>query len=109
MNTYFSLPCPECGRGIGFFRVKPKFSCPNCHSSLQANCKSANSIVGLSYLVAAPLFWFLLFLAGHFAHVKLGYDDWVNYTLLMSVIFYLLVYPRLLRIERKRNEIPRSQ
>lgn len=108
MRDYFSIPCPVCGARLNFLRVKPKFACPNCHTSLSSNFRTANLLLGIFYLIAAPFVWLLLSsLRGHSANLgsyrHISYSDWVDFTFLASLVFYVAIYPRLLKVERERE------
>ncbi len=55
LKSQVSVQCPVCLTDIVFYRVKPKFNCPACASTLGSNRSAVDAWAVLIYLVLAAI------------------------------------------------------
>ena len=101
MNTIyrqFSVQCPICNAEIPFFRVKRRFNCPHCATTLASNRPIVDVWAALIYVVLVPIA-----LASTAFELKLGdtaaYVQWAVIFGAAGIVAYCVLVPRLLWLE----------
>lgn len=97
VRKHFSVQCPFCNADIGFYRVKPRFSCPSCKSALGSNRSWVDVWAVLIYVVLAAVVW----IAGeHVLHIidASSYPRWAIGGAVVAIAAYCLLAPLALRL-----------
>src|ERR1700722_10347250 len=94
----FSVQCPICNAEIPFFRVKPRFNCARCATTLASNRSTVDVWAALIYVLLVPIA-----LVSTAYELKLGatsaYVQWALVLGAAGIVAYCLLAPRLLWLE----------
>jgi len=94
----FSVQCPICNAEIPFFRVKRRFNCARCATTLASNRSTVDVWAALIYVLLVPIA-----LISTVYELKLGdtaaYVQWALLLGAAGIVAYCILVPRLLWLE----------
>lgn len=98
LRSQFSVQCPICHAEIAFYRVKRRFNCAKCATTLGSNRSTLDVVAALIYILLLPVVWFILY--RQFSRVDAAsYLEATILTAAVGVAAYCLLAPRLLWLE----------
>jgi uncharacterized protein (DUF983 family) len=98
LHNQFSVQCPICNTGIAFFRVRRRFNCPECKTTLGSNRPTVDVWAALIYILLLGAVWLVLSLELKITGA-VTYLEWTVVTGAIGVAAYCLLVPRLLWLE----------
>jgi uncharacterized protein (DUF983 family) len=97
LKNQVSVQCPFCHHDILFYRVKPRFNCPQCATTLGSNRSSVDVWAVLIYIALGTASWLAL--------RELGLTEatvtveWAVAAGVFAIATYCLLAPRALHLE----------
>lgn len=98
IGSQFSAQCPVCNTDITFYRVKRRFNCPKCATTLGSNRSTVDVWAALIYVLLVPVVWWFVYDRNSHADATL-YVEWTILTAAVAIGAYCLLAPRLLWLE----------
>jgi hypothetical protein len=95
---HFSVQCPICNAEIPFYRVKRRFNCAHCATTLASNRPTVDVWAALVYVLLVPV---ALVVTGYELKLSDG-TAYLQWTLLFGgagIVAYCVLVPRLLWLE----------
>jgi hypothetical protein len=98
LSQQFSVQCPVCNAEIVFYRVKRRFNCAACATTLGSNRSTVDVWVALIYLLLIPVLWVVAVRQLNLVDAT-SYVEWAVLAGAIGVAAYCVLVPRLLWLE----------